>query len=495
MNEPHVATIDLGSNSFHMAIARYQGDSLRIVDRLKEQVRLAEGLDERQQLSEEAMARGLACLRLFGERLRGFSAGQVRVAGTFTLREASNAGDFLRQASQALGFPIDIISGNEEARLIYQGVAHTQHTQGQMLVIDIGGGSTELVIGQGFDCKLVSSHGMGCVSFTRQYFADGHLNEQQFIQASDAAHYLLAPVLSSYINMGWDQVLGCSGTIKTLLEMCSAITGEQCIDLPGLLHIRAQLIAGGHIDQIAIAGLSEDRKPLIAAGLSILLGLFQGLNLNNMAFSDGALREGLLYTAFGRQNHSPIQNHTLHTLSHQYGVDTQQAARVCDTALELFSQLHQRWQLNETSAELLATAALLHEVGLHINFTGIHRHSAYILRHSDLPGFNLEQQKALAALVRFHRKALKLSELEPLADLPEGQLWRLVRILRLAVALNRGRQNKASPVLRLELDEQDSLRLQLPAAWCQHNQMLLTTLQREQEYQAKVGWQLTLVTG
>ncbi|MDX1267154.1 MAG: exopolyphosphatase, partial [Oceanisphaera sp.] len=282
-------------------------------------------------------------------------------------------------------------------------------------------------------------------------------------------------------------------TIKTLLEMCSAVTGESCIDLPGLLHIRAQMINAGHIDRVNISGLGEDRKPLIAAGLSILLGLFRSLNLARMDFSDGALREGLLYSTFGRRDHHSVQAHTLQALSSQYAVDSRQAERVRDTALALFEPLRDSWQLDQEAADLLAGAAQLHEVGLHINFTGIHRHSAYILRHSDLPGFTLEQQKILAALVRFHRKALKLSELEPLGTLPETQLWRLVRLLRLAVALHRRRQNNALPPLVLELGEQDALRLRLPADWCEHNPLLLTTLQREQDYQAKIGWKLELI--
>lgn len=493
MTDQYVATIDLGSNSFHMVIARYHGDSLRIVDRLKERVRLADGLDDDNQLSQEAMDRGLACLRLFGERLRGFHATQVRVAGTFTLREAANAQDFVHQAQQVLGFPIDIVSGNEEARLIYQGVAHTQNTQGQVLVIDIGGGSTELIIGQDFDCRLVSSRSMGCVSFTRKYFADGRLTEEHFEQAIEAAEYQLAPVMGRYLGLGWDQVLGSSGTIKTLLEMCAAITQEPVIDLPGLLHIKSQLIKAGHIDKADIAGLGEDRKPLIAAGLSILLGIFRSLNLDKMGFSDGALREGLLYAFFGRVTHHDTQVNTIQALSREYAIDTRQAERVRQTALALFAQVRDSWQLDEGFADLLGGAALLHEVGLHINFTGIHRHSAYIVRNADLPGFTQEEQKALAALVRFHRKALKLSELEPLNYLPEQQLWRLVRLLRLAVALNRRRQDGVLPSLELGLGPDDELRLSLPAGWCDSNHLLLTTLEREQAYQAKVGWKLTLI--
>jgi exopolyphosphatase/guanosine-5'-triphosphate,3'-diphosphate pyrophosphatase len=495
MTDQYVATIDLGSNSFHMVIARYHGDSLRIVDRLKQRVRLADGLDDEQRLSREAMERGLDCLRLFGERLRGFHATQVRVAGTYTLREAVNAQDFVRQAQQVLGFPIDIISGNEEARLIYQGVAHTQHTQGQVLVIDIGGGSTELIIGEDFDCRQVSSRSMGCVSFTRKYFADGELSETRFEQAIEAAEYQLVPVLGRYLGLGWGQVLGSSGTIKTLLEMCSAATHEPVIDLPGLLHIKSQLIKAGHIDKADIAGLSEERKPLIAAGLSILLGIFRSFNLDKMGFSDGALREGLLHAFFGRVKHHDIQLNTLQALSREYGIDQRQASRVRDTAQQLFAQVADAWGLDQGFGDLLGDAARLHEIGLHINFTGVHRHSAYILGNTDLPGFAQEEQKALAAMVRFHRKALKLSELEPLNYLPEQQLWRLVRLLRLAVALNRRRQDGVLPSLELGLGPDDELRLSLPAGWCDRNHLLLTTLEREQAYQAKAGWKLELDRG
>ncbi|NHI01346.1 exopolyphosphatase [Oceanimonas sp. MB9] len=493
MTDQYVATMDLGSNSFHMVIARYHGDGLRIVDRLKQRVRLADGLDDGNRLSEDAMARGLDCLRLFGERLNGFHATRVRVAGTYTLREAVNAQEFVRRGQQVLGFPIDIVSGNEEARLIYHGVAHTQQTQGQVLVIDIGGGSTELVIGQDFDCRQVSSRSMGCVSFTRKYFADGVLSEARFQQAIEAAEYQLVPILGRYLALGWDQVLGSSGTIKTLLEMCTAATGEPVINLTGLKHIKQRLVQAGHIDQVDMAGLSEDRKPLIAAGLSILLGIYHSFNLDRMGFSDGALREGLLYSVFGRAKHHDIQLNTLQALAGEYDIDRQQADRVQDTARQLFVQVCDNWRLNANSGDLLGHAARLHEIGLHINFTGVHRHSAYIVGNTDLPGFTQEQQKALAALVRFHRKALKLSELEPLNYLPEQQLWRLVRLLRIAVALNRRRQDGVLPPLVLKPAAEDELRLHLPADWCAHNALLLTTLEREQAYQDKAGWKLTLV--
>ncbi len=492
MTDQYVATIDLGSNSFHMVIARRHGDGLRIIDRLKQRVRLADGLDDANLLSQEAMERGLACLGLFGERLRGFHTSQVRVAGTHTLRTAVNAQEFLRRARQVLGFPIDIVSGNEEARLIYQGVAHTQQTQGRVLVIDIGGGSTELIIGEDFECRQVSSRRMGCVSFTRQYFADGELSEARFAQAIAAAEYQLAPVLGRYLALGWDQVLGSSGTIKTLLEMCTAVTHEPVIDLPGLLHIRQRLVQAGHVEQLDIPGLSEERKPLIAAGLSILLGIYRSFNLEHMGFSDGALREGLLHTCFGRVRHSDIQRNTLQALGREYHIDARQAGRVQDTAGQLFAQVCDAWQLEPDLGKLLEHAAWLHEIGLHINFTGVHRHSAYIVGNADLPGFTQEQQKALAALVRFHRKALKLAELEPLNQLPEQPLWRLIRLLRLAVALNRRRQDDILPPLVLSAGADDELRLSLPATWCDGNPLLLATLEREQAYQDKVGWKLTL---
>ncbi|GAA3533871.1 exopolyphosphatase [Zobellella aerophila] len=492
MSEQYLATIDLGSNSFHMVIARYHGDSLRIVDRLKERVRLADGLDEHRRLNEAAMSRGLACLQLFGERLRGFKAAQVRVAGTFTLREAINAPSFVQQAQKALGFPIDIISGNEEARLIYQGVAHTQNTRGKVLVVDIGGGSTELIIGEGFDCQLVTSRSMGCVSFTSTYFSDDELSEQGFERAIAATEYLLAPVVGRYLRLGWDQVLGSSGTIKSLLDICESVTGEQGISLAGLLHIKARLIQANRIENIELAGLSDDRKPLLAAGLAILLGLFRSLNLDRMGFSDGALREGLLHSFVGRAGHHDTQANTIQALSQEYVIDTEQAQRVKNTALALLAQVRDAWQLDDSYARLLGWAAQLHEVGLHINFSAIHRHSAYILSNADLPGFTQEQQKALAALVRFHRKALKLGELAPLNYLPEVQLLRLIRLLRLAVALNRRRQDNVLPELEIEpVDE--LVRLRLPAGWCDKNQLLMTTLEREQDYQAKVNWPLELL--
>ncbi|MCR9025053.1 exopolyphosphatase [Aeromonas caviae] len=496
MDNSLYAAVDLGSNSFHMVIARLTEGRMQIIDRIKERVRLAEGMDEQRRMSQEAMARGLDCLALFAERLTNIKPDQIRIAGTYTLRRASNARDFVREAAKVLNHPIEIISGQEEARLIYQGVAHTQHIEGQVLVVDIGGGSTELIIGEGFEHKALTSRKMGCVSFTQSFFGNGKLGEKAFNAAVLEAQHQLAPIINQYRKLGWQSCLGSSGSIRTVRDV---LQGEEWTDgaitLAGLERLKEEMLKHKRVDQLKLAGLTEERQGVFAAAVAILLGLFTSLPIERMEYSDGALREGLLYEFEERLQHHDIRERTALALSTHYRIDKRQATRVESSVLSLFDALSGPWEMpEEPYRAILGWAARLHEIGLAINYSGIHKHSAYILQNTDLPGFNQDDQALLAALVRFHRKGLKLSELPALPNHDEQTVLRCIRILRLAVAAHHRRQDNLLPEWNVQAAG-DQLVVTLPLDWCDENKLLMQNLEKEHRYCYEQGWPLLFQLG
>lgn len=496
MDNSLYAAVDLGSNSFHMVIARLTEGRMQIIDRIKERVRLAEGMDEQRRMSPEAMARGLDCLALFAERLTNIKPDQIRIAGTYTLRRASNARDFVREAAKVLNHPIEIISGQEEARLIYQGVAHTQHIEGQVLVVDIGGGSTELIIGEGFEHKALTSRKMGCVSFTQSFFGNGKLSEKAFNAAVLEAQHQLAPIINQYRKLGWQSCLGSSGSIRTVRDV---LQGEEWTDgaitLAGLERLKEEMLKHKRVDQLKLAGLTEERQGVFAAAVAILLGLFTSLPIERMEYSDGALREGLLYEFEERLQHHDIRERTALALSSHYRIDKRQATRVESSVLSLFDALSGPWEMpEEPYRAILGWAARLHEIGLAINYSGIHKHSAYILQNTDLPGFNQDDQALLAALVRFHRKGLKLSELPALPNHDEQTVLRCIRILRLAVAAHHRRQDNLLPEWNVQAAG-DQLVVTLPLDWCDENKLLMQNLEKEHRYCHEQGWPLLFQLG
>ncbi len=496
MDNSLYAAVDLGSNSFHMVIARLTEGRMQIIDRIKERVRLAEGMDEQRRMSPEAMARGLDCLALFAERLTNIKPDQIRIAGTYTLRRASNARDFVREAAKVLNHPIEIISGQEEARLIYQGVAHTQHIEGQVLVVDIGGGSTELIIGEGFEHKALTSRKMGCVSFTQSFFGNGKLGEKAFNAAVLEAQHQLAPIINQYRKLGWQSCLGSSGSIRTVRDV---LQGEEWTDgaitLAGLERLKEEMLKHKLVDQLKLAGLTEERQGVFAAAVAILLGLFTSLPIERMEYSDGALREGLLYEFEERLQHHDIRERTALALSTHYRIDKRQATRVERSVLSLFDALSGPWEMpEEPYRAILGWAARLHEIGLAINYSGIHKHSAYILQNTDLPGFNQDDQALLAALVRFHRKGLKLSELPALPNHDEQTVLRCIRILRLAVAAHHRRQDNLLPEWNVQAAG-DQLVVTLPLDWCDENKLLMQNLEKEHRYCHEQGWPLLFQLG
>ena len=490
------AAVDLGSNSFHMVIARVVDGALQIIGRLKQRVFLAEGLDSKNNLTEAAMARGLSCLALFAERLQGFPADNVTIVGTHALRQAANLAEFVKRAESVLPYPIDVISGNEEARLIFMGVEHTQPEKGRKLVIDIGGGSTELVIGEDFEPQLIESRRMGCVSFNQLFFAGGSLTRENFSRARLAAVQKLECLAWQYRLHGWNVALGASGTIKAAREILIHMGDEDGIITPDRLEkLVASVLQFTTLDALSLPGLSDERKAVFVPGLAILCGIFDALKIRELRLSEGALREGVLYEMEGRFRHQDIRSRTAQSLAHQYHIDGDQARRVLDTTLRIYDQwqrLHPKHATPQTEA-LLKWAAMLHEVGISISHSGMHRHSAYILQHSNLPGFTQQQQLLMAVLVRFSRKAIKLAELPRFTMFRKKHFLPLIKMLRLALLLNNQRQATTRPdSLVLETDDHHWT-LRFPPDWLSQNALVMLDLEREQEYWENIpGWKLTL---
>lgn len=490
--EELIAAVDLGSNSFHLVIARIIDGALQILHREKQKVLLAAGLDEQHCLSDEAMNRGLAVLSQFADTLAVVPTDAVRVIATFTLRRAKNRALFLERAAQIFPYPIEVIPGQEEARFIYQGVAHFEHFEQRRLVIDIGGGSTEFAIGQHFQPLRLASRNMGCVSFAELYFPNGRLSERRFARALLHAEQEVEAIVSSYREAGWQQVVGTSGTIKTIFDVIEASGWHaHAITLPHLLQLRRELLKFDDCNKIVLPGLTEDRLHLIAPGLAILLAAFQMLGIEEMRYVDAALREGVLYEMSDRLHHQDIRLHTIESLKKRYVIDEAQALRVSRTCQQLWQQTAPNWGLSAVWLEFLQFAAQLFEIGLQINSAGVQRHSAYILNNTNLPGFNQEQQRVLAALVRFHRRKIKLDDIPDLYLYKRQDFLHTMVLFRLAVLLNQKRRDDAVPEFQIT-SAGHQLNIQIAQEWYQAHQVLAADLHSERLFLRKVGIQLQL---
>ncbi|MEZ8066962.1 exopolyphosphatase [Vibrio sp. FF145] len=489
-----IAAIDLGSNSFHMVVARVFEQHLQLVSRHKQKVRLGDGLDEFNFLSESAIERGLECLKVFAERLADFELDDVRVVATHTLRKAKNAQDFLEQAKPLFPFPIEIISGQEEARIIYNGVEHTQTASESKLVIDIGGGSTELVAGQGFTPLIMRSLPMGCVSFTQHFFADGELTSQHFSDAYTAATRLLMPLIEEYTKAPWEIAFGSSGTAKSIKEVLIGLGFTDGLITPQRLsYLKNHLCEFSSSKTLDLSGLSDERKPVFAAGVIILSAAMDTLDIKELHFSDGALREGVLYDMEDRFKDIDVRTRTAETLVSRYHVDVAHGQRVKELALALLKQVQPQVTTMVTNElyDLVGWAALLHEVGQSIAFQGYHRHSAYLLKHTTMPGFNTEQQRLISTLVRHQRKAIKRQDLPELSLFSPQQITLLIRILRLAILLNRQRNQALVPDTTLTIEQQDNWGLKgSNSYWLAQNQLLEYELKEEQQRWQNAGWSL-----
>lgn len=489
-----IAAVDLGSNSFHMVVARYSHGQLTVLDRLRESVRLGAGLDEHGRLRREASDAALACLERFGQRLQDMKAESVRVVGTNTLRRAKRKNAFLDRARAVLGHPIEVISGIEEARLIYMGVVRTMPSEpGRRLVIDIGGGSTEIIIGEGLQAKKLESLYMGCVDMSTRFFGDGEITEKRMKRARMAARLELEPVQSSFKGYGWDDVAGSSGAIRAVSDVLRMRNNPELTITPASVESLVEhSIKAGSVARLRLPGLSDDRLPVFMGGLAILAEILRVLDISAMRAADGALREGLLYDLVGRLTDEDARVLSVRAMQARYHVDLSQANRVELTALEFLRQTQNAWGLDEPFAELvLSWAARLHEIGLDVSHSKYQKHGAYLLAHADMPGFPQQEQRILSCIVGAHRRKMNAEALQDLNPPWHEKAEYLIVILRLAVLLHRGRSQTALPDIQLNARLR-SLVIAFPTGWLESHPLTATDLENEIEGMRSLGFRLKI---
>ena len=487
---PTLAAVDLGSNSFHLQVARVEGEQLFYLDAIKESIRLASGLTANKRLDGASQRRALNCLSRFGERLRDMPPGAVRAVGTSALRVAKNAPEFLAKARDALGFDIEIVAGREEARLIYLGVAHSLPlSRTPRLVVDIGGGSTECILGVGYEPRERESLRMGCVVYSKQFFPRGKVDKAAVKAAETAARIEIRHVTAGQFQAGtWQEAVGSSGTARALGEICQRNGySDGGITLEGLKWLRERLIRAGQVERLEVPGLKADRRPVVAGGLGIMLALFQELGIETMTTALGAMREGILWDLLGRVHDHDMRDVTVGQFQRRYRVDTRQARRVERLATGFFGALARRG--GEEAGEALhrlSWAARLHEIGISIAHASLHKHGAYILENADMPGFSRRDQSCLAGLVRASRGGL-----EKLGLADDDANWPLILCLRLAILFHASRGDGPLPGLDLECAD-GACQLRMPAAWLRENPLTRAVLEEELGAWSRVapGWRL-----
>lgn len=491
-----VAAVDLGSNSFHMMVSRYTLGQLRIVDRLRETVRLAEGLDGKGGLEPEVKARALDCLARFGQRLRDIPPQRVRAIATNTVRRLAQPQGFLVPAETALGHAIEVVSGREEARLIYLGVAHAQPPKPDQLrlVIDIGGGSTECIIGSGFEAIERESLQVGCVASTRRFFGNGKLSKKKWNAALAEVSAEFQQFTGAYRALGWNEVLGASGTCKAIGEICRSMKlTKGAVTAEALPQVRERLLQASTIADIDLPGLSNERRPVIAGGVLVLEAAFDALGLQRMMVSKAAMREGVLYDMVGRGGAHDPRETAVAALMQRYDIDAGQARRVEATALRLFDQAAEAWALDDDDRVMLVHAARLHEIGLAIAHSQYHVHGAYLAENSDISGFSRQQQQFLAALIRTHRRRIPKSAFDSLPDRLLDPARRSAALLRLSVLMHRSHEPDPMPRLDLIVDG-NHLALTLSRRWLEARPLLQADLEGETGDIAGLGVSFEFVT-
>ena len=491
-----LAAEDLGSNSFHMVVARYLLGQLRIVDRIKETVRLAEGLDGQGGLDPSVMPRALDCLARFGQRIRTLPAPRVRAIATNTVRQLANPQAFLMPAETALGHGIEVVAGREEARLIYLGVAHGNPPEPgrSRLVMDIGGGSTEVIIGEGMEAVERESLQMGCIATTRRFFGDGRINRKRWKEARTELAAEFQQFSETYRRRGWHEAMGSSGTIKAICDVSVKMKlTKVSITQDSLAAIRDKLLDFDTLDSIKLPGLSNERRPIFAGGLLVLDAAFGALGIERMYVSDHAMREGILYDLIGRDSQQDPRAESIRAMQSRYGVDPEQAARVEATAMSLFDQAELPWGLDADNRRLLAWAARIHEVGLVIAHSQYHQHGAYLVENSDIAGFSRTEQQTLAALVRNQRRSFHPASFEKVPDRLVANVQRCALLLRLAVLMHRSHDRDPLPVVELDVDGNE-LQLRLPKRWLEGHPLTRLDLETEREQLQGFGHRLVLRT-
>ncbi|NUF27115.1 Ppx/GppA phosphatase family protein [Gilliamella sp. ESL0254] len=498
------AVVDLGSNSFHMVIARIINGAIQIIYKNKKNIHLATGLNANNKLSESSIMRGVECLSLFAERLNGFPPEHVRVVATHTLRVAKNRHEFLTAAAKVFPFPIEIISGQEEARLVYLGTMTAESTSSTdtKFVIDIGGGSTEIAIGKGNDLNpvIVASRPMGCVTYTKRFFHEQKINATSFQQAKLAAEQQIEGMINAIKKLNITAAFGTSGTIKSIYQILLDLGVSDGIITPKRLDdLISYVLEFDYFYDIDYPSLSKERKNVFVSGLAIFSGVFNALGLEALQFSPCALREGVFYELIDGPNYQDIRQNTAQSLSEHYNIDKRHAKQVVKTAKYLFSQWQQQASMTipPNLESILYWAAQLHEVGLKINFSSIHKHSSYILQNSNLPGFNEEQQLLLSTLVRYHRKSINIDAIPYFSLFEYKHIISLMQILRLSILINNQRNPEIDLQafqLKLLKNKLTNVTLEINQDFVENNKLILLDLEQEQKYWKTVNdWKLSIV--
>ena len=488
----HVAAVDLGSNSFHMIVMQLSDGRLQLVDKIKESIRLASGLDGRNYLSEEAMDRALDCLSRFGQRLQDMPRGSVRIVGTNTLRKAKNSEEFLSRAEEAVGHSIDIISGREEARLIYLGVSHSlEDDSKQRLVMDIGGGSTEFILGRHFKPEKAASLHMGCVVFSSKFFKNGQINAKSMHRAEISALMELEAIEKPFRKKGWESAIGASGTIIAIHDVITTQDWSQDgITLESLNKLKKYLIKIKSTDKINLEGLTPERTAIFPGGVAILLASFKALKIDRMSISDGALREGAIYDLLGRIRKEDVREGAVETLEQHYRINSEQGDRVEKNALDFLQQVSKIWDLDqEENIQHLRWAARLHEIGIAISHSQYHKHGYYLLSNLDMPGFSRRDQQLLATLVRAHRRKFPELEIGLLPKKIRPITEKLSVLLRLSVVLHRAQSEIELPQIQL-IVEKKKIKLTFPQGWLEEHPLTQADLKQEEDYLKVAGYQL-----
>ncbi|MGH1370634.1 MAG: hypothetical protein ACRBBW_01275 [Cellvibrionaceae bacterium] len=484
-----IAAIDLGSNSFHMTLAELGPHGIKTYHREKRKVRLAAGLGEDGKLDQAAIDRALDTLNVFGKILQDFNPDHVRAVGTFTFRAAQNISQ-LTQAAQALfPYPIEVLSGTAEARLIYQGVSLDQHRENHSLVVDIGGGSTELIVGKGAQAKLLHSCDMGCVSLSERFFPNGEITEAGFNAAVVYSEQQLESIRLRYMELGWKNAIGSSGTIKALTNSAIAAgLSEGALTAEILEKFKYRLLQAGHRERVQWPGLATDRIPTICGGLAILIAVFDLLHIDSLSYSDAALREGLLAETQERLLNHDNRHTSVALLAHRFGCDQAHALKVKKTALSIYDQIAPQWQLDlPLYRHLLDWACQLHEIGHHINHLSCHKHAAYVVQQTDMAGFNDEQQSVLAFLLLSQRKSLKMVQMPELHTLKLNDLLKITLLLRLAIRLNQFRQTETLGSFEIDADHNNHLHIVFQPLWQPRAALFSADLDAEQEQFSPLG--------
>ena len=496
-NKNYLATVDLGSNSFRLLIARITDNNIiHPIDQIKETVRLVAGLDEYNELTAESRERALGVLARFKERLSGFNEEQVRVVATSALRIARNSHEFIQSANRVLGFDIEVISGTEEARLIYIGAAHSlAYSKNKRLVVDIGGGSTEFIIGSGYEPQIMESVTIGCVTFSNKFFTAGELSELNFNNAILAARSKVQAMEHLFAKHDWELAIGTSGTARSLYDLCVASGYADKITLDALYQLRKQFIKCKCFKKIDLDGLKEDRKPVIAGGLSIMIAIMEELSITDMTIADGALREGVMYDLLGRKTDHDLRMVTIERLKSFYNIDITQSNAVYKTAAQIYSSLMIHSRPDSENMKLLQWSTELYEIGLSISHNDYHKHGSYILENSDLAGFSRPEQSILSDLVRSHRGNL-IKALDSLQTRRRIKLKLLYMMLsfRFSVIFNRNRQGFDNSLITIISTSKSNFFISINNTWLKQNLLSLYSINEEIEQWGKCGINISLIT-